>query len=74
MNQDDSKGNFTDLSTASSYATQAIKSAAKAGIVSGRNDGEFDPHGNTTRAEALTIIQNALRLNPQIKELLNSLN
>lgn len=74
MNQDDSKGNFTDLSTANSYATQAIKSAAKAGIVSGRNDGEFDPHGNTTRAEALTIIQNALRLNPQIKELLNSLN
>ncbi|OKP82154.1 hypothetical protein A3848_29520 [Paenibacillus sp. P32E] len=74
VNKDDSRGDFTDLSNASSYAAQAIKDIAKAGIVNGMNDGTFNPHGKATRAEAITIILNTLSLNPQIKDLLDSLN
>ncbi|WP_246293906.1 S-layer homology domain-containing protein [Paenibacillus planticolens] len=33
-----------------------IKDAAEAGLISGKDDGIFDPHGNSTRAEALTVI------------------
>jgi hypothetical protein len=51
-----------------------IKDAAKAGIISGKNDGIFDPQGNVTRSEALTIVLNALNLNPQVKTVLDSLN
>ncbi|WP_314584935.1 S-layer homology domain-containing protein [Paenibacillus terrigena] len=74
VDKDDSKGNFTDMSSASSYAVNLIKDAAKAGIINGKGGGVFDPKGSSTRAEALTIILNALNLNPQIKTLLNSLN
>jgi hypothetical protein len=74
VDKDAAKGNFKDMSSVSSYAVDAIKGAAEAGIISGKNDGEFDPQGNSTRAEALTIILNALNLNPQLKTLLDSLN
>ncbi|MCJ8011502.1 S-layer homology domain-containing protein [Paenibacillus sp. KQZ6P-2] len=73
VDKDASKGNFTDMSRASSYAVNPIKDAAKAGIISGKGDGAFDPQGISTRAEALTIILNALNLDPQIKTLLNSM-
>ncbi|MEH7012590.1 S-layer homology domain-containing protein [Neobacillus niacini] len=33
----------------------------------------FDPKGNSKSAEALTIVLNALNLNPQVKTLLDSL-
>ncbi|MOA21511.1 Endoglucanase precursor [compost metagenome] len=69
---DDSKGQFTDLST--SYAADAIRDAAKAGIITGRGDGRFGPKNKATRAEALQIINNVLNLNPQIQELLGQLN
>lgn len=72
--KDDSKGNFTDMSSVSAFAVNQIKDAAQAGIISGRPNGVFDPKGTSTRAEALTIILNALNLNPQIKILLDSLN
>ncbi|TKH45054.1 adhesin [Paenibacillus terrae] len=74
VNKDDSKGNFTDLSSASSYATNAIKDVAEAGIITGKSDGVFDPQGNATRAEALTIMLNALSLHPQVKNLVGSLD
>ncbi|WP_431091182.1 S-layer homology domain-containing protein [Paenibacillus sp. 8b26] len=74
VNKDDSKGNFTDLSSASSYATNAIKDVAEAGIITGKSDGVFDPQGNATRAEALTIILSALSLHPQVKNLVGSLD
>lgn len=74
VNKDDSKGNFTDISIASSYATNAIKDAAEAGIINGKSNGAFDPQGNATRAEALTIVLNALNLHPQVKNLVGSLN
>ncbi|OXM82586.1 adhesin [Paenibacillus rigui] len=74
MNKDASKGNFTDMSSASPYAANAIKDAAEAGVITGKSDGVFDPKGKATRVEALTVVLNVLNLNPQIKNLLDSLN
>ncbi|MCJ8011506.1 S-layer homology domain-containing protein [Paenibacillus sp. KQZ6P-2] len=74
VDKDESKGNFTDMSSASSYAVNKIQDAAKAGIINGKGNGVFDPQGSSTRAEALTIILNALNLDPQIETLFNSLN
>jgi hypothetical protein len=74
VNKDASKGHFTDNASASSYATNEIKDAAEAGIINGKNDGAFDPKGNATRGEALTVVLNVLNLNPQVKMLLDSLN
>ncbi|EHS58008.1 S-layer domain protein [Paenibacillus sp. Aloe-11] len=74
VDKEDSKGNFPDISIASPYATNAIKDVAEAGIINGKSNGAFDPHGNATRAEALTIVLNALNLHPQVKNLVDSLN
>lgn len=74
LDKDVSKGNLTDIASASSYAVNQIKDAAEAGIISGKNNGIFDPQGTSTRAEALTIILNVLNLNSQLKTLLDSLN
>jgi hypothetical protein len=70
--KDRAKGNFNDLDGA--YAASEIKAVAQAGIVSGKGDGRFDPKSNATRAEALQIILNVLKLNPQLKTLLDSLS
>ncbi|WP_440603103.1 S-layer homology domain-containing protein [Bacillus sp. GB_SG_008] len=65
VDKDASKGNFADIASASSYAANQVKDAEKAGIISVK--------GNSTRAEVLTIVLNALTLNPQVKTLLDSL-
>ena len=70
--KDTTKGNFNDVN--GTYAADEIKAEAQAGIVSGKGDGRFDPKSNATRAEALQIILNALKLDPQLKSLLHSLN
>ncbi|MCP1123341.1 S-layer homology domain-containing protein [Bacillus sp. 3103sda1] len=67
------RGNFADIASASSYAANQVKDAEKAGIISVKGNGLFDPKGNSTRAEVLTIVLNALTLNPQVKTLLDSL-
>ncbi|NRF95720.1 S-layer homology domain-containing protein [Paenibacillus frigoriresistens] len=72
VSKDTTKGNFDDLN--GSYAANEIKTEAQAGIISGEADGKFDAKSNSTRAEALQIILNALNLNPQLKTLLDSLN
>nr|WP_068498698.1 S-layer homology domain-containing protein [Paenibacillus kribbensis] len=72
VSKDTTKGNFVDLE--GSYAANEIKAEAQAGIISGRADGKFDTKSNSTRAEALQIILNALNLNPQLKTLLDSFN
>ncbi len=74
VDKDASKGNFTDMAKASSYTANLIKDAAAAGIISGKPNGVFDPKGSATRAEALTIILNALNLHPQLKTLLEGLD
>ncbi|MBY9087372.1 S-layer homology domain-containing protein [Paenibacillus sp. HN-1] len=71
VEKDTTKGNFNDLNN--SYAINEIKAEAQAGIISGKGDGRFDPKSNATRAEALQIILNVLKLNPELKTLLNSL-
>jgi hypothetical protein len=74
LDKDASKGNLTDLASASSYAVNQIKDAAEAGLISGKGEGIFDPLGSSTRSEALTVILNALNLIPQVKTLLDSLD
>jgi len=71
LEKDPAKGEFHDLGNA--YAAEAIREAAQAGIVSGKGNGVFDPGGSATRAEALQMIINVLKLNPAIKELLETL-
>jgi hypothetical protein len=71
VQKDTTKGNFADLN--GSFATDAIKQAAQAGIISGKDGSHFDPKANSTRAEALTVILNALNLNPEINTLLDTL-
>ncbi|WP_174721860.1 S-layer homology domain-containing protein, partial [Paenibacillus xylaniclasticus] len=71
LEKDATKGNFYDLDH--SYAASEIQAEAQAGIVSGKGNGNFDPKSNASRAEALQIILNALKLNPQLKTLLESL-
>lgn len=71
LTKDTSKGSFSDLNT--SYAADAIKQAAQAGMINGKGNGSFDPKANSTRAEALQIILNTLKLNPEIRTLLDTL-
>ena len=70
--KDANKDAFPDLSD--SYAAAPIREAARAGILNGKTNGTFGPKHSATRAEALTILMNALHLNPKIDRLLNSLN
>jgi DNA/RNA endonuclease YhcR with UshA esterase domain len=65
-------GSFTDIN--SSFAADAIKDAANAGIIQGKAEDKFDPESPTTRAESLTVIMNTLNLHPQIKSLLDALS
>lgn len=65
-------GGFSDIQGAK--AAVSIQQAAQAGIISGFSDGTFAPEGNATRAEALTMILNALNLNVQIKTMLDTMN
>ncbi|MEC0230676.1 S-layer homology domain-containing protein [Paenibacillus alba] len=69
--QQENTSSFADIH--SSFAEEQIKEASKAGIISGLGDGQFHPNSPATRAEALTAIMNILNLNPQIKQLLDSL-
>ena len=50
--------NFSDGASISSWASDAVTTMAKAGIINGRNDGTFDPQGQASRAEVATILQN----------------
>ncbi|WP_379156280.1 carboxypeptidase regulatory-like domain-containing protein [Paenibacillus sp. sgz5001063] len=71
ISKDSTKGGFTDLSN--SFAGKEIEVAAQVGMINGKSIGKFDPKSSTTRAEALTTIMNALSLDPQVKNLLDSL-
>lgn len=52
---------FADSSSISAWAREAIATAAKSGIINGYADNTVRPGGNATRAEAVTVIINALR-------------
>jgi hypothetical protein len=46
---------FKDVSQISSWAKDAVKSVQTSGIINGKPDGNFDPKGKTTRAEASKV-------------------
>ncbi|MNC31903.1 Cellulosome-anchoring protein precursor [compost metagenome] len=63
---------FSD--TANSWNKDQIARAAQIGLIHGRGNGNFAPGQSSTRAEALTIIMNALCLDPEIKALTDQLS
>ncbi|MFC3747684.1 cadherin-like beta sandwich domain-containing protein [Paenibacillus sp. GCM10012306] len=54
--------NFSDSSKISAWARPALATAIDQGLVNGYTDGTVKPTGNTTRAEAATILLRALQL------------
>ncbi|MDF9409403.1 MAG: Endo-1,4-beta-xylanase A precursor [Pelotomaculum sp. PtaB.Bin013] len=52
---------FEDGNKISAWARSAVATAAKKGIMKGYPDNTFKPEGNSTRAEAVTAIMNALK-------------
>ena len=51
---------FTDSESISSWAVDAVITAAELGIITGYPDNSFKPQGNATRAEAATVIIKAI--------------
>ncbi|MEC0228267.1 S-layer homology domain-containing protein [Paenibacillus alba] len=51
---------FDDMNLVSSWAQEHVQKAAKLGLIQGRAQGQFDPSGMTSRAEAAQIIYNLL--------------
>ncbi len=47
---------FTDADTISAWAVQDVKNAVALGIISGMDDGSFQPKANATRAQAATML------------------
>ena len=47
---------FTDSDDIAAYATDAVSKLVAAGVISGRDDGSFDPLGNATRAEVAAML------------------
>jgi len=53
---------FADSSNTSSYAKEAVKYMQIAGIISGKNDNQFDPQGTATRAEVSAVLKRFITL------------
>ncbi|KOY14868.1 S-layer homology domain-containing protein [Paenibacillus xylanivorans] len=53
---------FSDVAEISGWARSALAAAIANGLVNGYPDGTLKPKGNTTRAEAATLIQRAIQL------------
>ncbi len=53
---------FADSAGISEWAKSAVTTAVKNGLMKGYPDNTFQPRGNAKRAEAVTVIMNALRL------------
>ena len=47
---------FTDDEDISDWAYVQVTAVKNLGFISGYEDGSFKPHGNATRAEAMTLI------------------
>lgn len=50
-----SKSNFKDNDKISDWAVESVDALVKAGILNGRDNGNFDPKGTATRAEIATM-------------------
>ncbi|OPX86476.1 MAG: Endo-1,4-beta-xylanase A precursor [Pelotomaculum sp. PtaB.Bin104] len=55
---------FADSGVISGWAVEAVNTAAAHGIMKGYPDNTIGPQGNVTRAEAVTVIINALNIRP----------
>ena len=53
---------FTDSSSIAAWARDAVAAAVNNQIIRGYPDNTFKPGGKATRAEAVTVIVNALNL------------
>ena len=53
---DVSTGITSDGESIASYAAGAVETLSQGGIITGRDDGSFDPLATANRAEAATII------------------
>jgi len=53
---------FTDDSEISDYAKPAVTALKKLGVISGTNEGKFNPKAVMTRAEAAVVINNIISL------------
>ncbi len=53
---------FTDQDSIAAYATEAVNSMQRAGIISGRNDNSFAPKDNATRAESSKMVAVLIKL------------
>lgn len=54
---------FTDDSNIAAYAKDAVYRMKAAGVLNGREHGEFDPMGDTTRAEVAAVLHRFLTYN-----------
>lgn len=61
LNSSVTKSSFSDSSDISDWAKDAISDALSNGIISGYENNTFKPQGTATRAEAVTVIVNALK-------------
>ncbi|MGI6205199.1 MAG: S-layer homology domain-containing protein [Anaerovoracaceae bacterium] len=53
---------FSDASSVSSYATDAMKWAVGAGIISGMSDGTLQPQAGATREQTASIVQRFMQI------------
>ena len=53
--------NFTDMESISANMKDAVLDAASSGMINGYPDGTFNPQGNITRAEAVTMILRCIK-------------
>lgn len=65
--------NFSDVPS-DYWADSIIKAALSAKIIQGIGDNRFAPNKGITRAEVITLILRALRLDPAIQPLLDTVN
>ena len=54
------EGSFSDDSEIADYAKGSVYALKDKGIISGREDGSFDPYGKCTRAECAVMISKAI--------------
>lgn len=59
------QASFSDMNAISEWASEYVQFASYAGLMSGMEDGSFQPHGSATRAEAATVISRMLKKSQQ---------
>ncbi len=55
------QADFTDMDEVSKWAVEYVNQVQFAGLMTGMEDGSFQPQGNATRAEAATVIDRMLQ-------------